>query len=191
MRHKGRSVVPTLAALYAEGMARGLFGLMFGTALLIASETIPKFEDFRVSAQWSGPNATVKLVRRDERMFYTQLSRGGTERPNLAGHYRFVEWGCGSLCSAGAVVDLQTGDVYPPPKPAGAMNTGWERWIFAGGIVDGSYIEMRPDSRLVIVRQQSKAPASQEARYYEWTGTGFHLLTSRAEKIRNIGSPGK
>jgi hypothetical protein len=162
---------------------RRLLSSVVATTLLISSEAIPKFEDFRVTTQMSGPNAPVKLVRPDERMFRTQLSEGAKEKPNFAGHYRFVGWGCGSVCAAGALIDLETGDVYPPPKPA--EGKGWDRWIFAGGFVDDSYIEMRPDSRLVIVRQQSKDPASQEISYYEWSGARFRLLTRRTEKKRD------
>ena len=54
--------------------------------------------------------------------------------------------------------------------------------MFAGGFVDGPYIEIRPDSRLVITREQAKDPASQEVRYYEWSGTGFRLLNRLTEK---------
>lgn len=86
------------------------------------------------------------------------------------------------MCAAGALIDLKTGDVYPPPRSSEGQ--GWDRWIFAGGFIDGSYMEMRPDSRLVIVRQQSKDPASQDVKYYEWSGTAFRLLTTKVEKKR-------
>jgi len=113
-------------------------------------------------------------------MFRTHLLDGAKERPNFAGHYRFVGWGCGSACAAGAFIDVETGEIHPPPKPA--VGKGWDRWIFAGGIIDGLYIEIRPDSRLVITRQQSEDSASQDLRYYEWSGTNFRLLTTVREK---------
>ena len=91
--------------------------------------------------------------------------------------------GCGSACAAGAFIDLQTGDVYPPPRQVEA--SGRERWILAGGFVDGSYIEIRPDSRLVIIRTQSKYAASQEVAYYEWSGAKFRLLATKSEKKRH------
>ncbi len=147
--------------------------------LLVGSEELLRFDDFHVANDWSGRNTPLKLIRPDERMFRTQLSNGAKERPNFAGHYRFVGWGCGSVCAAGALIDLETGIVYPPPRGG---EKGWERWIFAGGFVDGPYFEMRPDSRLAIVRQQAKDPASEEIFYYEWVGTGFRLLTKRVEK---------
>jgi hypothetical protein len=116
-------------------------------------------------------------------MFRTQLLSGAKESPNFAGHYRFVGWGCGSICAAGAFIDLETGAVYPPP--GGVGKSGWDRWIFAGGFVDGPIIEIRPDSRLVIIRQQARDPASQEVRYYEWSGSAFRLLSQRLDKKRN------
>src|SRR5262249_10995916 len=73
---------------------------LFFAIALVYGQTIPKFEDFRIAIQWTGPNAPVKLVRPDERMFRTQLSNGAKEGPNFAGHYRFVGWGCGSVCGA-------------------------------------------------------------------------------------------
>lgn len=159
---------------------RWLLSSIIGAALLMGSEAIPAFEHFRVGTLWSGPNASVRLTRSDERMFRTRLSRGASERPNFAGHYRFVGWGCGSVCAAGAFIDLETGAVYPPP--GGDERKGWERWIFAGGFVDGPAIELRPDSRLVIIRQQAREPASQEVRYYEWLGSEFRMLYRRLEK---------
>lgn len=155
----------------------------FSAALAIGSEAIPTFEDFSVRDHWTGPNANVKLVRPDERMFRTQLTKAAQEPPNLAGHYRIVGWGCGSLCAAGAIVDLKTGDVYAPPKSV--ERRGWGRWIFAGGFVDGPYLETRVGSRLVIVRQQTQDAAFQEVRYYEWVGTKFRLIKTRVEKKRN------
>src|SRR5690242_7254065 len=75
----------------------------------------PRLEDFLVVENWIPPAAPLKLPLRSERMFQTQLVNAAKERPNFAGHYRFTYWGCGSFCSAAALVDLQTGDVFPPP----------------------------------------------------------------------------
>lgn len=149
-------------------------------SITLQSQTIPRWEDFRVRTDWSGHTVPLKLVRPDERMFHTQLSNGAKQRPNFAGHYRFVGWGCGSVCAAGALIDLQTGAVYPPP--GSSDHEGWDRWIFSGGFVDGPFIESRTDSRLVITRQQSKDPSMQYLSYYEWSGTAFRLLTRRIEK---------
>ena len=46
----------------------------------------------------------------------------------------------------------------------------------------GPYVETRPDSRLLIIREQAHDPAFQNVFYYEWTGTTFRLITRIAEK---------
>ena len=110
----------------------------------------PRFEDFPVAENWNGPPA-LKLTTRSERMFRTRLTDAGKEPPNFAGHYRIAYWGCGSVCSAGALIDLQTGEVFPPPlsKPNGR---GWERWIICTACFEGANDEFHVDSRLIIVR---------------------------------------
>lgn len=45
---------------------------------------------------------------------------------NFAGHYCFVYWGCGSDCQHGAIVDLQTGNVYDGPTAARQFE--YKRW---------------------------------------------------------------
>lgn len=141
----------------------------------------PKWEDYPTSEPiWKGPNAAPKLVRADERMFQTRITNAAKEPPDFAGHYRFADWGCGSVCAAGALIDLKTGAIYPPPK-IGPPGKGWSRWIFAGGIVEGPYLETRPGSRLAITRHQ-KQNDMQTVRYWEWTGSAFRLLRERTER---------
>ena len=111
----------------------------------------PKFEDYPVSESWHATAAPVKLTTRSERMFRTNLTNAAKEPPNFAGHYRIAYWGCGSVCSAGALVDLQTGDAFPLPlaKPNG---TGWEKWIMCTASFEGTGDEFHIESRLMIVR---------------------------------------
>jgi hypothetical protein len=170
-----------------ERMWRGI-AIASAAVLMFGWQAAPRFQDFQVAIQWSGASAAVKLRRPDERLFRTRLDAGAREPANFADHYRLVGWGCGSVCAAGALLDLQTGEVYPPPKRTEA--TGWERWIFAGGVVDGPFIEVRRDSRMVVVRQQAQDPASQELSFYEWTGAKFRFLSARIErKLESRGSP--
>lgn len=141
----------------------------------------PKWEDYpAIEPIWKGPNAAPKLIRSDERMFRTNITKAAKEPPDFAGHYRFADWGCGSVCAAGALIDLKTGIIYPPPKITKSA-AGWSRWIFAGGFVEGSYLETHPDSRLAITREQARDD-EQKVRYWEWTGSGFRLIMERVEK---------
>lgn len=55
----------------------------------VSSQTaIPQWTDFYVPTIWKGPNAPVKFVRQDERMFRTRLTEAAKEPPDFAGHYR-------------------------------------------------------------------------------------------------------
>ncbi|HYL74543.1 MAG TPA: hypothetical protein VEU96_10080 [Bryobacteraceae bacterium] len=139
----------------------------------------PVFENYPVSELWHGTTAPLKLSTRSERMFRTNLTNATKEPPNFASHYRFTFWGCGSLCGAGAVVDLQSGLVYPPPLEANG--NGWEHWIISPAFFDGSGVDFRPDSRLVIVRAginyserlQKNVP---DVYYFVWEGTRFRQI---------------
>lgn len=110
----------------------------------------PRFEDYPVTEQWRGSPVPVKLTTASERQFRTRLTDASKQPPNFAGHFRFTFWGCGSNCGAGAVIDLQTGVVYPPPL--GAHGNGWDRWIISPAFFEDSGVDFRPNSRLVIVR---------------------------------------
>jgi hypothetical protein len=141
---------------------------------------LPRFEDFPVSEKWSPPPALLKLTTPSERMFKTRLTNAAKEPPNFAGHYRVTYWGCGSECSAGALVDLQTGDAFPLPlaKPNG---TGWEKWIMCTASFEGTGDEFHIESRLMIVRcglnysdhLQKNIP---DTYYFLWEETRFRQL---------------
>lgn len=112
-------------------------------------------------------------------MFRTNLTNAAKEPPNFAGHYRFTFWGCGTSCGAGALIDLQTGEVFPPPL--GAHGNGWDRWIMSPAFIDGAGVDFRPESRLVIVRSginyserlQKNVP---DVSYFVWEGSRFRQL---------------
>ena len=90
------------------------------TGVVIAADAqaptkLPTFEDYPAPRIWSGETAPLNLVLPSERMFKTRLAKAASEMPNFADHFRFTSWGCGSNCAAGAFVDLETGQVIPPP----------------------------------------------------------------------------
>jgi hypothetical protein len=149
-------------------------------APLLASEnrkpgpTAPRFEDYPVGEVWRGPNAPVSLPTRRERMFRTILAAAGKKPPNFAGHYRFETWGCGTECVAGALIDLQTGNVFRPPLAG--EGRGWENWIISPSMWVGSGIDFRPDSSLMVVRCGGKFKQDQyipEVHYFVWDGRRF------------------
>lgn len=121
-----------------------------GTARYDA-KNVPRFEDFPVAEEWNQGRAALKLSARSDRKFKTQLTNAAKEPPNFGGHYRITYWRCGSLCSAGALVDLHTGDAFPLPL-AKENGTGWEKWIMCTASFEGTGNEFRIDSRLMVVR---------------------------------------
>jgi hypothetical protein len=137
--------------------------------------SIPRFEDYAVSEDWGGPAAPLKMTTRSEGMFRTQLTSKSKEPPNLAGHYKFAGWGCGSVCAAGAIIDLNTGLIYQPPLAG--PESGWEHWMFAGGPVEGPFVESRRDSRLVIVRTMDKTA---HTCYFVWEDNRFRQVLTDA-----------
>lgn len=167
-----------------------LFGfLIFCAQLLVAETPVPRFEDFQADVDWHGPNVAVQLNSASERMFRTRLTDAAKEPPNFAGHYRFAGWGCGSICGAGAIVDLQTGAVYQPPL--GGRGQGWDRWISCPAMFDGTGYKYRLDSRLMIVRCGSSFNEHgknwPDVYYLLWEGTQFkELLHIRAGRPRSV-----
>jgi hypothetical protein len=157
------------------------------------NSALPRFQDYAVAAAWHGPPASLKLTTSSERMFRTRLTDAAKEPPNFAGHFRVVYWGCGSNCSAGALVDLETGRVFPPPlaKPNGV---GWERWMDCPACYEGADNEFHIDSRMMIVRcglnyserLQKNVP---DTYYFLWEGDHFRQLLYISGKA--AGKPGQ
>ena len=95
---------------------------------------LPLFPDYRVTRTFKGPPSPVDLKSdRLARLYRTRLRAAAQMGPNFANHYTLVSWGCGSSCQLWAVIDAQTGRVFPKllQSTAGA--------------------EFYPDSRLLIL----------------------------------------
>lgn len=153
-----------------------------------ATETkLPRFEDYPASDSWSGTPAAPKLTSRSERMFRTRIREAADEPPNFAGHYRLAIWGCGSNCAAAALIDLESGLVFPPPL--GDTRAGWARWIVCGAMFDDRGIEYRLGSRLMIVRcgmnYDQHEKNHPDVHYFVWENREFkrllHLRSPRSE----------
>ena len=167
----------------------GLFSLLLTSVSVvsIAAQTLkydaknpPRFEDFPVTEIWKQPSAALKLTNKSERMFRTQLTNAAKESADFAGHFAMAGWGCGSVCSAAALIDLKTGDVFQPPL-ATPNGIGWDRWIMCPGSFEGTGNEFQVESRLMIVRcglnyselLQKNIP---DTCYFLWEGNGFRQL---------------
>lgn len=73
-----------------------------------------RFSDFKVDTLKNAKKAPIQYssnpTARQFRTVITFIYRN--EGLNFAGHYCFVQWGCGSPCQESALVDLNTGIVY-------------------------------------------------------------------------------
>lgn len=122
---------------------RGLLPSFLLLACVAGAQERPKFEDYPVQEIFDGVPAPVLLDNRAKRLYKTRITAASRQEPNFAGHYSFAQWGCGSNCAAGAVVDLETGEVLDPPYFAFI-----EPWMICG---QADRTEFRPTSRLVLV----------------------------------------
>jgi hypothetical protein len=75
----------------------------------------PRFEDYPVRERYTGPAHAPVLATRDARAFRTRLREAAREKPNFAGRYVVAEWGCGTECVSGAIIDAKTGRVTMIP----------------------------------------------------------------------------
>jgi hypothetical protein len=160
------------------GQCYGVFLLVALTSLLpaqsVSQPKVPRFEDYPVAEKWEGPAAPVKLTTASERLFVTRLTAASKEPPDFAGHYRFAGWGCGSICAAGAIIDLTTGIVYAPPFAG--KGTGAEHWIFSWDVFDAPFTEYRVDSRLLVIRRAGSQPPIADKYYFIFENEQFRQI---------------
>jgi hypothetical protein len=165
-------------------MSKQFCALTLAWACAACGAELPRFTDYPVKEAWQGSSAPIKLLTRSERMFKTVLTQASKEPPDFAGHYRFAGWGCGSLCGAGAIIDLQSGKVYQPPL--GGKGGGWSRWISCSALFEGTGYEYHVDSRMMIVRCgrnfDEHGKNWPEIDYLLWQGNGFKNLLRIPEK---------
>jgi hypothetical protein len=75
------------------------------------TETFLNPQDFPVETLYEGPVAETNLESNPAaREYRTVIQNSASNGPNFAGHYTFVEWGCGSNCRRFAIVDAITGN---------------------------------------------------------------------------------
>jgi len=124
-----------------------------------------KFAEFAVTEKFTGKPSPVVLSRPEHRMFRTMLRNGAKEGPNFAGHFTVVQWGCGTNCLSGAIVDAKTGEVYQLPA------LGKERADY----FESEWLHFRPDSRLMIVCSHCREwlIGDCDQRYFVWDGSSF------------------
>jgi hypothetical protein len=128
----------------------------------------PDFNQYPARPMYNGPIAPpdVKSHPRS-RLFRTMIRDGAKQRPNFAGHYTIVTWGCGAGCVSYAIVDAQTGKVFHPSNFQTTDNVNID--FDALESPDGRLVKFRPDSYLLIVIGGiNEDPKRRGISYFTW-----------------------
>jgi hypothetical protein len=83
----------------------------------IKFEPYISFDDFKVPTIVNYNKKDIDLnSHKGAREFRTVLQNGyKSDSSNFAGHYTFIQWGCGTSCQTSAIIDRQTGYIYSGP----------------------------------------------------------------------------
>jgi len=90
-----------------------------------------KFEDFPIDifeGELSKPDFSTDI---DAKRFVTRITEGSKSRPNFAGKLNFINWGCGTNCQSGVILNSETGEIFD-------------------GIVTSWDFKSKPNSKLLI-----------------------------------------
>jgi len=130
---------------------------------------VPQFSDYPAGTLFTGTPAVPILTTKLQRMFRSQFHFGVYEKPNFAGEYRIVDWGCGSPCLSFAIADLKTGAVYDPPFESIGPDLSQP-----GGARSDWGLKYNANSRLMVAK--GCPDDSCGTYYYEWVGKKFKLI---------------
>ena len=60
-------------------------------------------------------NGLNKESKKQFSMFRTRINNAIIDEANFGGKYIISEWGCGTECQAGVIIDLETGQIFELP----------------------------------------------------------------------------
>jgi len=139
----------------------------------VEEEKLPYFEDFPVSEEFRGlpvsPNFSANL---DRLRFVTRITEGAKKGPNFAGHYTIIEWGCGTECLSGVIVDAKTGTIYSIPWSGFGREFQIDSYLLIINppeIIESRYPYYPYD-------QSGKLPTWVYSEYYKWENNQFVLI---------------
>lgn len=95
--------------------------LLCSSAALAGSEALScvDFSRFPARDVFAGPSVKPNIGSSpDARRFRTTIRASYTGKPDFAGHFQVVSWGCGSNCHIFALVDTKSGKITFAPTSA-------------------------------------------------------------------------
>ncbi len=95
----------------------------------------------------------------DAEEFRARIDKEVEKGPNFAGRYVYAEWGCGSSCGAGAIVDPESGE------------------IVEFGILNSHGVDFQKDSRLLIVNPPKDLKYLEDSDLLEGKTTKYFLMS--------------
>lgn len=134
-----------------------------------AQARLPQFSEYPAGPLFTGKPAIPTLTTKVQRMFRSHFRFDQHERPDFAGEYKIVRWGCGSPCLTFAIANLKTGVAYDPPFGA----VGPDLRLSVGTDSDWG-LEYKVDSRLLVVKGCPKEPCG--TYYFDWNGGKLNLI---------------
>lgn len=128
-----------------------------------------RFSDFPAGAPFVGPKSAPVLDAPGKNAYRTRLRAAAKEAPTFAARFAVAEWGCGTSCLTGALVDLQSGEVSFFP----GTFSGW-------GMVDPKFraAEYRLGSSLIVFSGQVNEQGPIGSHYYNFSDRRFRYLGS-------------
>jgi hypothetical protein len=132
--------------------------------------TPPTFVDFAASSSYDGNSSMPKLSTPEARQYRTRLTEASSQKANFSGHYIVAQWGCGTECISGAVLDALSGEVTFFPFG----------YVCCWGNVKSDFepISFRQSSRLIVFSGQLRGKGLLGMHYFTFDNGRFKLVRS-------------
>jgi hypothetical protein len=130
----------------------------------------PLFSDFPVSTTYTGQSHNPNLATPQAQKFRSRLIEGASEKANFAGHYIVIQWGCGTGCVSGAVLDALSGHVTFFPFV----------YVCCWGNVNADFkpISFRLNSHLIVFSGQLNEKGKVGVHYFNFDADRFEFIES-------------
>ena len=127
----------------------------------------PIFSDYKVS-----PISLTKYPKIDLKSnplgteYKTYIIATDAKKPNFAGKYSIVTWGCGTACQSGVIIDRESGKILSqlPITLEGGFDSN----------IDSNLVIFNPFNIELADKQKTSSPTI--SHYYTWDGKAFQSI---------------